>query len=743
MEHSYLSNYVVRSPLFSFEGFIEISSNEEITDSNYFKIINNSIFREALFLASPVLLKRATKWMRKEIEDKNEIQRIRHSILKYYSRMCFRCTPFGLFAGVSVGSFSNEHSSVSLQALDKQKKATRLDMFYLSELASNLAVDPKVKKHLDYTPNPSLYKVGSKFRYVEYRIENKRRKTEIVSIDNTDYLNDILNAANEGLNYLELIDVLVTNEISWEESKDFIDELVKSQILLSELEPYVCGPDFLEQIIEILKRVPEKYFKLEILIQIKIRLENLDKNLGNDVGDYSRIIELIDKLGVDYEINILFQTDLLLTTSRNNLSFQTAEDILEAFDLLEKLTPFYKDDTMSKFKESFTERYENQSIEIGIALDTDLGLGYGRINQIKDSNPLIDDLVLLDKNSETRYVEFRLTPLHMLLEKERHNKTHSIRLEDINIQSVFNRDAEDLSKSMTGTFEVIDVEGEEYIKFSGAGGSSATSLHGRFCHLSKDIYEICKKIIRKENEILEESYGGTAVYAEIAHLPKSRMGNVINRPVLRDYEIPYLANSILPREKQIRLKDLLLKINSKGELELISRRLKKRIIPRLATAHNYRMSDSQPIYTFLGELQSQSSRNGIGIDYAQISKESKFLPRLVYKKILLKEASWNFDIDDIDNLIKCTVNPDQLMKNIKTFKRKWNLPEFVMLIDGDNELLIRLTCIDSILMWLSTVKARRKFTVREYFFPRKIVLNKEGQNMAHEFIISFIQKATE
>ena len=50
----------------------------------------------------------------------------------------------------------------------------------------------------------------------------------------------------------------------------------------------------------------------------------------------------------------------------------------------------------------------------------------------------------------------------------------------------------------------------------------------------------------------EEALQPDAVFAEVVHLPENgRTGNVILRPALRAYEIPYLGQSGVPAERQI------------------------------------------------------------------------------------------------------------------------------------------------------------------------------------------------
>src|SRR6266496_3653346 len=67
--------------------------------------LTEPIVREALFLASPGLEDRIEQWLRDPPTQKS--RKIERSLIKYFARMAGRCTPFGLFAGCSVGRISS------------------------------------------------------------------------------------------------------------------------------------------------------------------------------------------------------------------------------------------------------------------------------------------------------------------------------------------------------------------------------------------------------------------------------------------------------------------------------------------------------------------------------------------------------------------------------------------------------------------------------------------------------------
>ena len=96
---------------------------------------------------------------------------------------------------------------------------------------------------------------------------------------------------------------------------------------------------------------------------------------------------------------------------------------------------------------------------------------------------------------------------------------------------------------------------EELISIESSGNCSAAKLIGRFCNGDEAIHNLANEIVIKEAELNQNK-----ILAEIVHIPQSRTGNVLRRPCLRAYEIPYLANSTLPTTNQITIEDLYLSI---------------------------------------------------------------------------------------------------------------------------------------------------------------------------------------
>ncbi|NOT58705.1 MAG: hypothetical protein HOP19_00600, partial [Acidobacteria bacterium] len=151
--------------------------------------------RDALFVASPDLEEYLEHWMREP--DSKRGARVEGALVRYFSRMCSRATPFGLFAATSLGHVG-ETTDLHIAARAECERHTRLDMDYLFALVNELVKDETLRRALRYRPNNSLYYAADRVRYVEARLRDKRRSYHLVAVDLSDYLDATLQRAAAG-----------------------------------------------------------------------------------------------------------------------------------------------------------------------------------------------------------------------------------------------------------------------------------------------------------------------------------------------------------------------------------------------------------------------------------------------------------------------------------------------------------------------------------------------------------------
>lgn len=730
-------NFLIRTPLLSLNYVQSIFNEKDTSIETIQKVCKNTHIQEAIFLASPSLHGQLIKWLNNELTDKKEIERIKNSITKYIMRMGSRCTPFGLFAGYSLGKIG-ENTKIELENSNRYYAHLRLDMNYLCALAMDLAKILEIKGQIKFYPNTSIYTSGDSLRYVEYQYIKGHRNHFIVGIESSEYIQQVLQVSEKGTLIKELADLLTDKEISYKEAEGFIEELIESQLLISELEPSVTGLEFFDQIINTLRPLKNIDHTLKFLKEIKSDIQSICRlPIGVPVKNYMDITARLSKVDTKYDLKYLFQTDLVVLCKEIELKKSIVNDVIKGIEIMNRLTPVWTNGNLSKFKEAFYERYEEREMPLSKVLDVESGIGYVQNKGGGDISPLVDDL-FLPARIEQNGMNIKWDSIQSFLLKKYTEATskglEEIEIFDKEIQE-FQLNWDDLPPTISTIVEIIeniDEDGEDPIIYlSSAGGSSAANLLGRFCHSDESLFKYVKNIAE-----IEQNNNKDVVFAEIVHLPESRKGNILLRPQLREYEIPYLAKASVSKKKQVSLNDLYISVKHGKRIVLRSKSLNKEIMPRLSTAHNY-SNNALPIYQFLCDLQTQDLRGGVSFNWGSLVGEFSFLPRVKYKNIILSKATWNIKKQDINELIKVKSKKD-LLEKVKVWKDKFKLPDYVLLADGDNELLLHLNNLMCIKTLLSLVKRRSIFQLKEFLFEPKKALVKRGKDgFTNQVVFSF------
>ncbi len=485
-----------------------------------------------------------------------------------------------------------------------------------------------------------------------------------------------------------------------------------------------------------MKKLNNTHELITLLFEAQSKLITIDKKIGNDPTHYIELSKYLKKTNTTFDLKFLFQSDMELNYSKNTLNDSLVESIRKGITILNNITIPPKETTLSKFKDAFYERYQEREVPLSNVLDIEIGVGYRQNIGSGDVNPLIDNLVLPEMNDVNYTTELSWNAFHSLVQKKLieafKNDAYCIVFKDEDLKQ-FKQDWDDLPNTLSTMVELVHVDEKEKIVLFGSGSSGASNLFGRFCNGDVAMKSYTQSIIDKETSMDKEK-----ILAEIVHLPESRVGNVLMRPAFRGYEIPYLAKSILDRDHQLSLNDLMISVKN-NRIVLRSKKMKKEILPRLTNAHNY-STNSLPIYHFLADLQTQGLRSGIQFDIGPLSNDYEFIPRIEYENLILQKATWNIKKRDVDILIK-TMNDDLKLKSkLKSFLTKRKIPNYAMLVDGDNELLINFNNLTSTRMLLDIVKKREQFKMTEFLFDKNsIVRGKEGY-YTNQIILSFYKQ---
>jgi len=429
----------------------------------------------------------------------------------------------------------------------------------------------------------------------------------------------------------------------------------------------------------------------------------------------------------------LFQVDLCMGTSSNQIHRGVIQELTKELEELSVLNSPRSPAELQSFSRKFHERYDDMEIPLMEALDPERGIGYGTASGgVPEDHPLLLGLgtgraninkaiknkliqSIMDRYQST---DTTLTPSIVLDERD----IQSFRLETTNRHQNYPAGFYALGNLLTFG-QGID-KGDYLFNVLATGGTSAIPLMTRFAHLDSGLEERLRECVR-----MEERQQDDGIFAEVVCLPESRAGNILTRPSLFKYEIPIIGQSAVKEAYRIYLDDLLLSVKN-GEIILRSKRLNKRVIPRLSSAHNFHYG--MVVYRFLCDLQYQSGTLNLSWDWGTLA-ENRFNPRVSYKHIIVARAKWNIPKEIFQRLKK-----DDAKYSISILKEIYKLPDMVSLTDGDNELILDLRSPLAAEILLKQLE-KNDIVLQEYLFEsyQSPLTGAKQEQFSNEIIIPF------
>jgi lantibiotic biosynthesis protein len=725
--------YLLRSPLMPIDFLTRFLQLPHTALADEIKVIFTTPYlAEAIYIASPELSNELRKWQNGQQSTDKDLQKLVLSLFRYLLRMSTRCTPYGLFAGCTTG-YTGPSTAVYILAADAHRKHCRLDMNYVAELAESIAQLPAVMEQLHYFPNNSIYRTGDTYRYAAFTVKDKFRQYNLTAVNYSPYLEAVLEKATTGATIEALYQHITDDEITAAEAREFIRELIDSQLLISELEPTITGEVFFNVLTDRLAQLDGIKPVYDILCAIRQLLATSPPGIEK----YLQTHALVKQLLPETKNKDLVQTDLFLATTSNTISQSVISDIQEQMTALWKLSTTNKHPDLQQFCKNFSQRYEEQEIPLSIALDTETGIGYGAYtSHYAAYAPLLEDLsagsnVPADTIPWNNMRSFQLRRYIDCLKEQQ----SEVVLTDDDIDSLSSTAASAIPDSfylmgsiISESAQAVD-RGAYLFDFSSCGGPSAGNLLGRFCHGDPELRTLVQ-------QCLDEEAGNQpdVIYAEIIHLPEARTGNILLRPQLRNYEIVYLGNGSVSVDRQLPVTDLMVSVQQ-DQIILRSKKFNKRVIPRLSTAHNF-TTGCLPVYKFLCDLQFQQIRHATGWQW-QLPIDAPFLPRVRYKKFILQKCSWVIHSKDHPTLRK-HASAEEYVAAFAAIRQLLRLPRYITIAERDNELFIDLDNAMCVHLLVTTLLKKEQLTLQEVLqTPDQCWVTGEAGKFTNEVIIPF------
>lgn len=684
-------------------------------------LFQNEQLKEALFLASPAFSVEVEKWLEYK---KESSPKMITSLLKYAIRMSTRSTPFGLFAGVSLGNLTAKEKKVSLIRSNANKTVLKLNASILTGIIAQLSKDKRIYSKLYYRINPTLYLDGKYYKYYQKEKNGKKGQNILKRIRLTPVLDRVVQyfESNKRIaRYQSLTDLLQRLGASTAHATLFVNNLISLGIICSELQPNVIGQGYLDSLIMTLEKADKEEYYLNPLLKIKTLLNSAQ----SVVNIQNTIVQLLQPLVPDLDMTNPLQGDLLIGMEDNMLSNTALNHLRDQFQDLLPLCSQAKLTDFDRFRVAFSDKYGDRMIPMTTALDPDIGIGYGRQEGVYNiSDEILGEVKNIASTREKRYGDHHYQDL--VIEKF----IESVKSHFTEIQ-LTSKDLDHIAKHRKHTANAVppsfyaignllrsSSQENLFFNLGTIGGSSSGNLISRFAHLDENLNSKLKESAEKEQQQLPN-----AILAEICHYPDDNAGNIIYRPALRRASI-CLTPTIDKEQEQIDVNDLYLFLKD-NRLILWSKKFNKVVIPRLTTAHNF--EQGMNLYKFLADFQFQNNRLDLCWNWGIMTEQPR-LPRISYKNIILSRAQWR-----IQKLAKYPSEPHTFVKNMQA---EFKIPAMIVISNGDNELLIDLDnpfCAEILLDHI----CKRETILIEYILNdySSIASDKDGNIFANEIII--------
>jgi thiopeptide-type bacteriocin biosynthesis protein len=739
------NNVVIRLPLYSIDHYRSLNKEESVLIP---ELLQDTVFLNALYLASPQLY--YTVLHTDVMADNRKAKKLRLSLLRYLFRISTRCTPFGLFAGCGVGH-TGDATQIKVKNPPHWQQHTRLDMQYMFTLAARIAGDTAIQPFLTYTVNTSLYRLGNSFRFIECSYDLGYRRFELTAVPATLYIDKVIQLANtaDGLTMSALAAAIVGTDVTMEDALQFIEALVKAQVLVSNLEPGTTGQEMEDFLLGVLGNIhgdeacmkAVNYFR-HYLQQVKAATAAIDQAaFDQKMACYQALKKLATDFEQPFDEKSLIQTDLRATFQEATIDEKILKQIQDALSAITRLVTTRPLKRLEKFTQAFEARYETRTVPLVEALDIESGIGYA--NQQEESNGdfagIIRGLPLSPGGSAPSELKLdgKLAPF--LIKKITTALTGNepvIHITDEDLKA-FPLTGTQLSTTygvLTSIFK--DDQGQDIVYMQGASGPTGATWLGRFAGADPAIADLTYEIVAAE-----EKRHADKLSAEITHLPAIRIGNVLQRPAFRKYEIPWLASSALPKSQQLSVNDLQLTMRH-GKLILSSRQHGKEVLPYLSNSHFYSNGTSLPLYYFLCDMQELNGFGGCSLDIRQMMQFFPYIPRIMYRNVILARATWTLKQVDYQHLLELPA--DQLTPAFNDFAQKHQLPDMFCIAHRDNELVIDRHNNLALQVLISELKETAAVTITEVLFNvfTSPVKDEQGHVYNNELLFFFEKEQT-
>jgi thiopeptide-type bacteriocin biosynthesis protein len=674
--------------------------------------VKDELFMQALWLTSRDLYEAVLHI--DDITDAKKRERLEITLAKFINRSTTGANPLGLFAGCAPVTWGD---TTDLQLGDSYQRV-RLNVNAAVNISRRLLNDRAIKVLLNYRVNKTLYTLNGTYRKIESQTSNCS-KYKATSVPVTANLQEVIGFCADARPYNELHSFI--GQLPGKNDKTataFFDELIENQVLWSELEPQIYGEDYLDQVIGIFTRLAHESADAQNYLSKLNAVKQVLTGTDSVITKNNKVAMILKNLSGEASQGTLLQVDYFKQGASATLDKAYADKLLDAIDMLNRITPRHQSKNLKTFVKRFSDRYHEREIPLMEVLDPDKGIGHAPKRYSESSNYIVDD-------QDSQYTDAVKWLIGQIVNNPGQEIIHLQKGQFDNIKA----NDDELPPSFSVMFR-ISGDDEPLLYLEHCGWPAGVSMFGRLANAEKNFGQVLDEIAETEARIYEP-----AIVAEIIHTPDDCLGNFTSGPY-RNYQLQTHNGA---DNQAVNLKDLLISVKG-NDVILRSAKLGKRIIPRLNIAYNYGMT-ALPVYQFLADLQSQDSKYQLGFNLDVLPKLGVTkTPRVVYEGVILALKTWYITNADLQQLLKAMA--DNYEEAWARFVKYWDLPSSFVYNDTDSELVVHINSRLEVAAWLSSCKKKNEIVLQEYIGNRSnVILKKKDEKVVGSQFVAVLKRS--
>lgn len=672
--------FVLRTPLFV-PAEIEILQAELRKSHPDCRVLaQHVLFNEALWLASQRL---------HGLVHANQLEKYPDAILaleRYLLRMSQRATPFGISAGICAGVLGDK-AVVKSPDRSNARRYVRLDAGCALGLKAHMLQTPALRRLLTWHWNDARCVLGQAELFIAGPDEEQpHRHQHSFMPDNS--LVERLRKRVEGRFQADTVLTAIREVLCCDpdEAEQVFDYLTRQGLAIPEITRLSRNHNVLNALNDAYDGKDDDALPfINSLNDISQQLISVNRTLEQPVlAGYQHIKQhlagLVPAAALKNPVHVDLITPYPTITPSTDQASRLVVDVLKIMQF--SASP---GEVLENFTGRFVNRYGSKEVPLLLALDKDLGVGYGFTCYGKED--LLQDASFIYGANKPR-PEVVVDTLNQyvietLLVKGRDVQDLLLpeRLFNANVERVFPQGD---TLAAVGTLLETEAESGDFsFLLRQLKGPSAVTWLGRFCEADEDIAKIAATLAEDE----QHSLGDKGIVADVIYAAQGRDANVTQHSPVRKYEIEYFLRSELQGDRAITLDDIVVSVRQ-GEVILRSVALNKRIFPRLSCAHNTRRLHHPPIYQFFGDVFMQTGHYTLP-DFSAALRMTKKLPRIRFGSLVLQPAVWWIGENDRETIQREAVVAG-VIPAINTLREQRSLPANISVGEGDQLLEISL-----------------------------------------------------